>query len=102
MTAHHDDLAGVIRSHGPEFRVFPARVLASTLMVVGVINALVAGVLAALLAEALGGGDRGPRYGRGGGRAGVRGRPGRRRAAADGSHVAGVVSAVPRPGPNGR
>ena len=55
VTAHHDDLAGVMRTHGPEFRVTPARVLASTPMLVGVINALVAGVLAALLAEALGG-----------------------------------------------
>ncbi|MDQ3412239.1 MAG: hypothetical protein M3509_08985 [Chloroflexota bacterium] len=63
MTAHHDDIAGVMQTYlvgvlpteGRGARVTPGRVLASTPVLVGVINAAVAGVLAALVAGALGG-----------------------------------------------
>ncbi len=62
-TGHHDDIPGiaqtymigVMRMHGPGAPVTPGRVLASTPVLVGVINAAVAGVLAALVADALGG-----------------------------------------------
>ena len=55
VTGHHDDLAGVLRTYGPDTRVTPARVLTGTPTLVGIVNALVTGVLAALVAQARGG-----------------------------------------------
>ena len=58
VTAHHDDEAGIRQIYGYSFvrtgGVPPSRVLASTPALVGVINAVVAGVLAGLAVEALG------------------------------------------------
>ena len=48
-------MVGVLRGDGRGARVTPDRVLASTPVMVGLINAAVAGVLAALVAGALGG-----------------------------------------------
>ena len=55
VTAHHDDLAGVGLTYGPCSRMTPARVLASSPTLVGLINAAVAGLLVAFIVEALGG-----------------------------------------------
>ena len=63
MTGHHDDMAGLTRTYmvglvetdSRRGRVTPGRVLASTPVLVGVINAAVAGVLAALVTAACGG-----------------------------------------------
>ena len=54
VTAHHDDPAGIMQTYGPDARVTPSRILAGTPVLVGVINAVVAGVLAGLVAEAFG------------------------------------------------
>ncbi len=62
LTGHHDDVAGIMRTYmidvmqtpGSAARISPGRVLASTPVMVGIINGAVAGVLAALVAEALG------------------------------------------------
>jgi hypothetical protein len=58
VTAHHDDLASVMRSfgmgdHGPRV----SRILAGTPTLVAVINIVVVGVLAALIADTLGASD---------------------------------------------
>ncbi|MDQ3513602.1 MAG: hypothetical protein M3462_08055 [Chloroflexota bacterium] len=59
VTSLHDDEAGVIATYGPVLpgaaRVAPGRILAGTPELVGVINAAVAGVLAALVVEAVAG-----------------------------------------------
>ena len=55
VTGHHDDPRGLLRTYGPETRISPARMLVGTPILVGVINAMVAGVLAALVVESAGG-----------------------------------------------
>ena len=55
VTGHHDDSSGLLRTYGPETQINPVRMLAGTPILVGVINAVVAGVLAALVVEAAGG-----------------------------------------------
>jgi hypothetical protein len=58
VTAHHDDAAGVVRTLSfvdYDGRVDPSSVLASTPLLIGVITSVVAGVLAGLAVEALGG-----------------------------------------------
>lgn len=54
VTGHHDDEAGIWQSYGFNFRLRPSRILAGTPLLVGSITAVVAGVLAALIAEVLG------------------------------------------------
>ncbi|HSH81632.1 MAG TPA: hypothetical protein VLA19_24140, partial [Herpetosiphonaceae bacterium] len=54
VTGHHDDEASVMLSYGIGHRLSPGRVLAGTPNLVAAINVVVAGVLAALIAEALG------------------------------------------------
>ena len=53
-TAHHDDLASIIETYGPGLRYSVGRVLGGTPALVAIINVVVAGVVAALAAEALG------------------------------------------------
>jgi hypothetical protein len=53
-TAHYDDLANVVFSYGLGYRLGIARILAGTPSLVGAINVMVAGIIAALIAEALG------------------------------------------------
>ena len=55
VTGHHDDPSGLLRTYSPETQISPVRMLAGTPILVGVINAVVAGVLAALVVEAAGG-----------------------------------------------
>jgi membrane protein implicated in regulation of membrane protease activity len=55
VTSHHDDLAGIMQTYGPDARLRPSRFLASTPAFVGVINGMVAGVLGALVVDMLGG-----------------------------------------------
>jgi len=54
VTAHHDDRASVLQSYGLGYHSGLSRVLASTPTLVGAINAVVVGVLAALIAATLG------------------------------------------------
>jgi hypothetical protein len=54
IASHHDDEQGVMQSFGPYARVRMTQVLASTPVLVGLINAVVGGVLAGLLAEFVG------------------------------------------------
>jgi hypothetical protein len=58
VAAHHDDEAGLMQTYGYTFGgsggVRPSRVLAGTPMLVGIINAVVAGSLAGLVTEGLG------------------------------------------------
>jgi len=58
VTGHHDDQRGVYETYGPgtELRVY--RVLASTSMVVGVIDAALAGAVGGLVARSLGAGSQ--------------------------------------------
>ena len=55
ITSQYDDMAGVAQTYGTQGPPRPTRILASTPVFVGVINAVVAGVLVGLIAEALGG-----------------------------------------------
>ncbi len=55
VTSHHDDMAGIMKTYGDQVTIRPSRILASTPALVGIINAVLAGVLAALIAQALGG-----------------------------------------------
>ena len=55
VTGHHDDPIGLLRTYGPDTRISPVRMLSGTPILVGVINAVVAAVLAALVVEAAGG-----------------------------------------------
>ena len=55
VAGHHDDMAGIMQTYGPDSRLTLGRVLAGTPVLVGVINAAVIGVIAALVAAALGG-----------------------------------------------
>jgi len=58
VTGHHDDQRGVYETYGPgtELRVY--RVLASTSMLVGVIDAALAGAVGGLIARSLGAGSQ--------------------------------------------
>jgi hypothetical protein len=53
-TGHHDDHAGIMQSYGLGYRLTISRILGGTPALIGAINVVVAGVVAALLAEALG------------------------------------------------
>jgi hypothetical protein len=57
MTGSHDDLASVMQTYSLGSRVRTSRVIASTPSVVGAINLVIAGVLAALIANTLGATD---------------------------------------------
>ncbi|HEX9412850.1 MAG TPA: hypothetical protein VF916_05055 [Ktedonobacterales bacterium] len=57
VTAHHDDEAGIMRSFGLGYRFSFSRILAGTPTLVGAINVVVTGVLAALIAAAFGAPD---------------------------------------------
>jgi hypothetical protein len=54
VTAYHDDKASILRSYGLGYHPGLSRVLSATPNLVGAINVVVAGVLAALIADALG------------------------------------------------
>ena len=54
VTGHYDDEAGIMQTYGMGHRLSVSRVLAGTPNLVAAINVVVAGVLAALVAEALG------------------------------------------------
>jgi hypothetical protein len=54
VTAHHDDEAGIMRTYGLGYRFSFGRILAGTPTLVGALNVVVAGVLAALTAAAFG------------------------------------------------
>ena len=49
LTGHHDDMAGIMQTRGPRPQMGPSRILASTPMIVAILNAILAGVIAALL-----------------------------------------------------
>ena len=51
VTGHHDDVQGVMETYGPDAGLRSARILASTPTLVGLIDAVVAGVLAGLVAQ---------------------------------------------------
>jgi hypothetical protein len=54
VTGHHDDHASIMQSYGQSYRPGLSRGLGSTPALVGAINAVVVGVIGALLAEVLG------------------------------------------------
>ena len=49
LTGHHDDLAGIMQTRGPRPQMGPSRILASTPSIVAIINAILVGVILALL-----------------------------------------------------
>lgn len=51
VTSHYDDEEGVLETLGPAARVRPSRFLSSTPVVVGLIDAVLAGILAGLVAR---------------------------------------------------
>jgi hypothetical protein len=57
VTGHHDDEAGIMRSYGPGSSFSLGRIIAGTPNLVAAINVVVAGVLAALVADTLGAPD---------------------------------------------
>jgi len=57
VTGHHDDMAGLTQSYGLGYHAGLGRVLATTPILVGIIDAVVFGVLAALIAQLLGSPD---------------------------------------------
>ncbi len=57
VTGHHDDEAGVMQSYGLSAGFSLAHILAGTPNLVGAIDVVVAGVLAAVVADALGASD---------------------------------------------
>jgi hypothetical protein len=57
VTSSHDDEASVMQSYGIHHSLRASRVIAGTPTLVGVINTVVAGVFAALVAETLGASD---------------------------------------------
>jgi hypothetical protein len=58
VTGHHDDEAGILRSYGLGRSSFSfSRIIAGTPNLVGAINVVVVGVLAALVADTLGASD---------------------------------------------
>src|SRR5215211_5177627 len=57
VTGHHDDQQGLYETYGPRTELRLYRLLASTSMLVGVINAALAGAFAGLVAKTLGAGS---------------------------------------------
>jgi hypothetical protein len=57
VTGHHDDMAGITQSYGLGYHAGLGRVLAATPNLVAIIDAVVFGVLAALIATLLGSAD---------------------------------------------
>jgi hypothetical protein len=57
VTGHHDDEQSLVETYGPGARVRSSRVFSSTPAVVGVIDAVVAGVLAGLVVKVVIGGS---------------------------------------------
>jgi hypothetical protein len=57
VTGHHDDMASIFKSYGLGYHAGLGRVLSATPNLVAAISAVVAGILAALLAQALGAPD---------------------------------------------
>jgi hypothetical protein len=55
VTSRYDDEKGLMETFGPEASLRATRVIASTPMLVGLVNAFVAGVLAGLIVEGSGG-----------------------------------------------
>jgi hypothetical protein len=55
VTGHHDDEAGLLQTYSFRRRVGVSHLIAGSPVVVGVINALISGVLAAIVCDALGG-----------------------------------------------
>jgi hypothetical protein len=55
VTGHHDDEAGLLQTYSFRRRVGVSHLIAGSPVVVGVIDALVSGVLAAIVCDALGG-----------------------------------------------
>lgn len=55
VTGHHDDEAGLLQTYSFRRRVGVSHLLAGSPVVVGIINALITGVLAAIVCDALGG-----------------------------------------------
>lgn len=55
ITGHHDDLPGLMQTYGAVGSIRPSRMIASTPAFVGVINAVITGVIAALIVDAFGG-----------------------------------------------
>jgi hypothetical protein len=56
VTSQYDDERGVMQNFGPWATVRPSRLLASTPVLIGVVDAVVAGVIAGFVAEVLGAG----------------------------------------------
>ncbi len=50
MTGHHDDITGIMQTRGPRKHMGPSRILSSTPTIVAITNALLVGVIGALLA----------------------------------------------------
>ncbi len=57
VTAHHDDQEGLYETYGPHTEMRLYRLLASTSMLVGVVDAALAGVVGGLLGRAVGAGS---------------------------------------------
>jgi hypothetical protein len=53
ITGYHDDRAGIMRTYAVDAQMVPSRVLSSTEMLVGFVDAVVAGTFAGLLAQQL-------------------------------------------------
>ncbi len=53
VTSHHDDMAGVMLTYGPDSRLTPSRILAGTPFIVGAVDAVLVGVIVALLAGSI-------------------------------------------------
>ncbi len=51
ITGHHDDLAGIMRTRGPRPQMGPSRMLAATPTLVAIIDAVLVGVILALLVD---------------------------------------------------
>ncbi len=55
VTSRFDDMPGVMKTYGDEGSIRPSRIVASTPALVGIIDAMLVGVLAALITDAAGG-----------------------------------------------
>jgi hypothetical protein len=55
VTSQYDDERGVMQNYGPWAAVRPSRLLASTPVLIGAVDAVIAGVIAGFVAEILGG-----------------------------------------------
>jgi hypothetical protein len=53
ITGHDDDIASVMRTYGANARIRPSRILSGTPIIVAIIDAMLVGVIVALLAEAV-------------------------------------------------